>query len=154
MKVLVNQLRDPLHETTRKVRRNLLASSVMGLAVVKVGLVPEKISAFGVEFSESNQEALLLFLAGIVFYFLISFLAYLSSEYAAWKLALKSEEIEHHQARASFDETDLQSHKNFIDNIIRLNKSMKYGKAYLVFRVIIEVFIPIGLSVWSILILL
>tara|TARA_B100000780_G_C21014483_1_gene406360 strand:+ start:304 stop:522 length:219 start_codon:yes stop_codon:yes gene_type:complete len=66
---IIERLREPFNETTRKTRRNLLVSSLIGVAISKIGLVPEKISAFGIDFSKSNQSALLTLLIFIVSYF-------------------------------------------------------------------------------------
>lgn len=88
------RLREPLNETTRKVRRNLMAASVIGIVLTKVGLVPEKISAFGVEFTSSNQQALMTLLAVAIIYFAISFLVYVYSELTAWKIVIASKEIQ------------------------------------------------------------
>ncbi|MDO6446255.1 hypothetical protein Q4493_10775 [Colwellia sp. 1_MG-2023] len=51
-----------------------MAASVIGVVLTKVGLVPTKISAFGVEFSSSNQNALMLLLASAIGYFQLAFL--------------------------------------------------------------------------------
>jgi hypothetical protein len=70
---LETAIRDPLSEVTRKERRLLLGVSVLGLAMVKIGLVPQKISALGVEFSSVNQKTLLYLIALIVVYFFVCF---------------------------------------------------------------------------------
>ena len=89
-----DRLRDPLNETTRKVRRNLMAASVIGVVITKVGLVPSKISAFGVEFTSANQQALMSLLAAAIAYFAISFIVYVYSELTAWQVVLASKELE------------------------------------------------------------
>ena len=63
-------LHDPLSEVTRRERRMLLACTLLGVGVVKTGLVPTKIEALGVEFDKTNQQALLFLLALVVGYFL------------------------------------------------------------------------------------
>lgn len=88
------RLREPFHETTRKVRRNLLISSFLGVVATKVGLVPSKIAAFGVEFTASNQQSLLIFLAIIIGCFLASFIVYVYSEFSAWKVLLAAADFE------------------------------------------------------------
>lgn len=62
----IPSLSDPLSELTRKERRNLLIASTVGIAVAKIGIIPEKISALGIDFSSSNKGALLLLLIGVV----------------------------------------------------------------------------------------
>lgn len=76
---------DPMSETTRKERRALLGLSVLGVALVKVPLVPEKISALGVDFAPSNQRAFLAIYAFVVLYFLVAFAIYAFTDYVAWR---------------------------------------------------------------------
>ena len=61
-------VRDPLTEVTRKERRLLLGMCVLGIVLVKTGLVPTKISAFGIEFSHTDQKFILIILAFVVSY--------------------------------------------------------------------------------------
>ncbi|MBM9606244.1 hypothetical protein [Desulfopila inferna] len=87
------RLREPLNETTRRTRRNLLAAAVIGIVITKVGLVPSKISAFGIKFTQANQKSLLVLLSLIIIYFLIIFIVYVSSELVAWQIAFRSKEL-------------------------------------------------------------
>jgi hypothetical protein len=79
---------DPLSEVTRKERRNLLIFSVLSYAIFKTGLIPTKITALGVEFSSTDQTALLRVLAGLVAYFLLTFVVYGASDYLRRQLAV------------------------------------------------------------------
>lgn len=88
------RLREPLNETTRKARRNLMGAALLGVVITKVGLVPEKISAFGVEFTSANQQALLMLLIAAILYFAFSFVVYVYSELTAWQIVFTSKEIE------------------------------------------------------------
>lgn len=75
---------DPLTETTRKERRVLLGVSALGIALVKVPLVPTKFTALGLEFTSTNQAVLLTLYSLLVAYFLVGFLIYAFSDYVAW----------------------------------------------------------------------
>jgi hypothetical protein len=78
-------LRDPLSDVTRKERRLLLGMSVIGIAVVKTGLLPEKISALGIDFSETNQKSLLIVFSLVTIYFLAAFMIYAAfTKVAGW----------------------------------------------------------------------
>jgi len=57
-------------------RKFLLGLSVLGIGMVFTGLIPTEISALGITFGATDQQRLLLVLAGITFYFLIAFLIY------------------------------------------------------------------------------
>jgi hypothetical protein len=80
-------VKDPLSEVTRKERRVLLGFSIICYALVKAELVPTRISAFGIDFSEANQRALLHVLALVVGYLLIAFAVYAASDFVAWRIA-------------------------------------------------------------------
>lgn len=81
-------LDDVLREETRKERRNLLISNAVGIAIVKAGLIPKQISAFGVT-SDVNEQGLLIVLTGVTVYFLIAFLVYAYSDWVAHGYALR-----------------------------------------------------------------
>jgi hypothetical protein len=82
------RLRDPLSEVTRKERRALLGVSLLGVALVKAGLLPTEISALGVKLAAADQRMLALLLAVVCLYFLIAFLAYAASDFLAWQVSL------------------------------------------------------------------
>lgn len=73
-------LEDALTEETRKERRNLLIASTVGIAIVKTGLIPKEVSAFGVV-TDVNEKGLLWVLTGVTIYFLIAFLVYAYADY-------------------------------------------------------------------------
>lgn len=84
------RLSDPLKEITRKERRYLLGVSVLGIAIVKAGIVPTKLTTFGVEFEKVNQQWLLLVLGFVILYFLIAFIIYSTSDFIVWRLTFIS----------------------------------------------------------------
>lgn len=86
-------VRDPLTEVTRKERRALLGMSVLGIALVKTGFVPTKISALGIEFSQADQKSILTILAFVVIYFLVAFVVYATTDFLTWRLAFRSAAI-------------------------------------------------------------
>ena len=54
MQILIDELKNPLSDITRKTRSYLLISASTGLIIVKAGIILEKITALGITFSESN----------------------------------------------------------------------------------------------------
>ena len=78
-------LGDPLSDVARRERRNLLASSTIALLIVHVGLIPERISAFGIELSAPAQSALLLMLVAVVIYFMVAFVIYGFADFLVWR---------------------------------------------------------------------
>lgn len=82
------RVRDPLTPVTRKERLYLLAVSMIGIAMVRTGLVPSKIATFGIELDRPNRSALLFLLALVTIYFLVAFLIYAASDYLTRREAL------------------------------------------------------------------
>ena len=83
-------LQDPLQPVTRKERLYLLAVSTVGLFIEYTGLVPTKVSALGIEFGKTNQNALLYVLALIILYFLVAFILYATADFFARQAALRA----------------------------------------------------------------
>jgi len=88
------RLRDALSDVTRKERHFLLGMSLLGIALIKTGLVPSKISGLGIEFQGTDQRALLVIVAFIILYFLVAFIIYATSDYLAWRIAINNLAIE------------------------------------------------------------
>jgi hypothetical protein len=76
---------DPLSEVTRKTRLYLLAVSLIGVAMVRTGLVPTKIATFGIELEQPNRSALLFLIALVNLYFLAAFVIYALSDFRTWR---------------------------------------------------------------------
>jgi hypothetical protein len=83
-------VKDPLSEVTRKERRFLLGFSIICYALLRAELVPTRISAFGVDFSDANRQALLHVLALAMVYLLIAFAVYAASDFVSWRVAFYS----------------------------------------------------------------
>lgn len=83
-------VRDPLTAVTRKERLYLLAVSMIGVAMVRTGLVPTKVATFGIELDQPNRSSLLLLLALVTVYFLIAFIIYAAADFVARREALKA----------------------------------------------------------------
>jgi len=151
-----DRLREPLNETTRKSRRNLISVAFLGLVITKVGLIPEKISAFGLEFTTANQQALLSILFYTIIYFALSFLVYVYSELTAWKIVFTAKEIDElveAQKESTIEGVVFGESKTKIDLDIKVNKILRViyyrsNPIYLL-RLFVELGIPIILAVYS-----
>ncbi len=73
---------ETISESTRKVRKSLLAASLVGLSISMIDVSISKITIFGTEFKIGNFQAIPFVLGVIVLYFLITFIFYVLSEYA------------------------------------------------------------------------
>lgn len=80
-------VKDPLSDVTRKERRLLLGFSIICYALLRAELVPTRISAFGVDFSDANRQALLHVLALAMIYLLSAFTVYAASDFVSWRIA-------------------------------------------------------------------
>ena len=81
---MAGDIYDPLSDVTRKERRLLLAVSILAIGIVKTGLLPEKVSALGIEFSHADQKSLLGIFTIIIGYFLAAFVVYAAADWVAW----------------------------------------------------------------------
>jgi hypothetical protein len=57
---------------------------MVGIPILKTGLVPTKNTALGIEFGEDDQQTFLFLLGLVVVYFLAAFLIYAASDFLAW----------------------------------------------------------------------
>src|SRR5688572_11340160 len=80
-------LSDPLKAETRKARLYLLGLSMVGITIVRTGLVPQEIATLGITFGEANQQSLLVILSSVVLYFLVTFAVYGVSDFLYWRSA-------------------------------------------------------------------
>lgn len=80
---------DPLSQVTRTERKVLLGVSIAALVLVQAGIVPTRIAALGIEFSTSDQRAIVRVAAFVIAYFLISFFIYAMNDYIAWNTELR-----------------------------------------------------------------
>jgi uncharacterized membrane protein YeaQ/YmgE (transglycosylase-associated protein family) len=96
-------VRDPLSPVTRKERLYLLAVSVIGIAILRTGLVPSKIATFGIVLDKPDRNALLFLLALVTVYFLGAFIIYAASDYVTRREALVVAR-EREETRARYEE--------------------------------------------------
>ncbi len=142
------RLREPLNETTRKSRRNLLAASVIGVVIAKVGLVPSKISAFGIDFTAANQQSLILLLVFAIAYFGVTFVVYLYSELIAWQLVFRSEELKQLKEESQRKRSEINS-----DEELYLHDRARFtyiqARPAFFIRIFIELVIPVTFAVYT-----
>lgn len=81
------RVKDPLSDVTRKERRFLLALSMLGIILIKAGMIPTKLTTLGLEFCEADQNTLLVIMGFVNLYVLAAFIIYASSDFLAWRLA-------------------------------------------------------------------
>jgi hypothetical protein len=159
-------VKDPLSEITRKERRTLLAVSALGAIMVKANIVPQKISALGIDFGEINRTVLLRSLALVVGYFLIAFILYAISDFVAWRVSIQNylfelsakDELEAvskhgvpHEPVKNRAEEDALRRKALYE--YRLRRLGCWAKPVAFFRAAFDYLFPVVLAVYAIVLL-
>ena len=159
-------IKDPLSELSRKERKSLLLTSIIGIIISKAGLIPTKINALGIEFKETDQNILLLIVISLILYFLIAFIMYSSSDFLAWRLSFLDvikdktirmilEDIERKSTQGTMvniTERDKQKAESIAsDELLRKHKIIfSLIKPTSFIRAIFEFIIPIVIGIFSI----
>lgn len=74
-----------LADDTKKQRKYLLGFSLLIIAITWIGIVPTKLTALGIEFTQVEQRILLMILGLINFYYFTGFIIYGIKDYYIWK---------------------------------------------------------------------
>ena len=155
---------DPLSDTTRKERTALLGLSMLGIALVKVPLVPEKIAFLGVEFGRIQQATFARLFALVVIYYLLAFGIYAFTDYVAWRRreVINLSEYEHQrkarQASATVDMDEvLGTKRELLGREVRSSNPVYRGFAgyWLAFkaaraRAAFEFLLPLAVAAYSV----
>lgn len=150
---------DALNETTRKERRNLLATSLIGIIMVKTRFLPSKISALGLEFTSADQSTIILIMAIITTYFIIAFIIYSISDILSW--LLKYQLVTTKPERDKSNPQQIMTLANTLisnnDNIVDEIDISKYGrklsilsKPVSLIRISFDIILPIFIGCYAI----
>lgn len=133
----------------------LLGVSMLGVALVKTGLVSTKISALGVEFDKTNQQALLGILALVTLYFVVAFLIYAAADFLAWRRALRAYRIERMREHAKLKRELTEEY--FREEEALLLRASSGSQALFVLagpvsilRALFEFVLPIGVGIYAV----
>jgi len=85
-------LAEPLREATRKLRRAVLGLSALVVAAVWAGLLPQRISVLGIDFTSLESSKLLALTAILLLFFLFEFTIYALSDLQTFLLQLEESE--------------------------------------------------------------
>ena len=157
-------LRDPLGDVTRKERRLLMGISMIGIALVKTGLLPEKISTLGIEFSQTNQKSLLVVFSFVTIYFLVAFTIYAAADFIAWRsvfyAALREARSKEQEQRNLTDPNDAILGKpldcidrHFEQQMLRGRFLLLFKQPVMFIRAIFEFILPIVVGLCAIVLL-
>jgi len=146
-------LRDPLSEVTRTERVYLLGTSVVGIAILKTGLIPTRITALGIEFERANQELFLLLLGLVVLYFLVAFVIYAASDFLAWwegyqaALAEISLSVTHEEMIERVAQRTEESEEG--ETLASLRRTRRTGLAVATVRALLEYLLPVLVGAYA-----
>ncbi|NLQ18260.1 hypothetical protein HGG82_11580 [Marinomonas sp. M1K-6] len=146
MSVLAERLKEPFTETTRKVRNHLMAAGTIGVLVADVGIIPSKISALGIEFTNIEQSNLLKLLLAIMIYYIVTFSIYSLSELSSSKLSESENNFEN-----IGEKIKTRGLINFLDSEIGEKHDFQNTKSSLlrVFRSLYEIAVPLVWGLYS-----
>ena len=146
------RVKDPLSETTRKERRSLLGISAVGIVIVRIGLIPEKISALGIEFTTHNQQAFLHFLAFIVLFYTLAFIIYAASDFITWRLSFVSElRTMLNQKRENLEKDSTMFPPSEVEMLQRLEAKWNLlSTTTSAFRTVFEFIVPLIVAAYSV----
>jgi hypothetical protein len=137
---------DPLAEVTRKERKSLLVVSAVAIVIAKTGLVPSKISALGIEFTQADKTALLRVLAAVVAYFVVAFLVYASSDFVWWRISIQAAQTEWWDW---YRYTYNHKRQEGASGTFRLTRTFLYGPSA-VLRPIFDFVVPLAIAGYAI----
>ena len=112
--IIVKRQEQWLGEASRRERHALLVASAIGLTMASTGLLPTKISALGIDFSISDQAAMLKLLAAAILYLLLAFSAHSYADYMEWLTAFQA-------ARRSTKIADIDNEKTDEEHMRSIN---------------------------------
>jgi hypothetical protein len=160
-----------LREETRKQRRNLDIVAVLAGLVVFLNLVPNRISAVGVDFGHTRKHTFLILLLAFDLWFLIVFATYAAGDLARLYMSLEQEGREAQllaeqeeprtelirdrlmRAREAPDEEVEQIAADIFAQIGQLSVERLRGRTYEAIRrigrmrLVVDIFIPIVLGI-------
>jgi hypothetical protein len=141
-------VRDPLSDVTRKERRALLGISALGAVMVKANILPQKISALGIDFGEINKTVLLRSIALLATFFLVAFFVYAVSDFLAWRIAIQTSLLE--SSKKAKEKQDDLSNSVYTHRLVRLGS---ISKRISFLRAILEFVFPICFAIYAIFVL-
>lgn len=146
----------PLGDLARKKGRNLLILSLVSLAIIKAGMVPQQVAAFGIDFDSADQSLLLAVLLVILVYSFLGFVIYGTFDFMDNRAALYDQKLREHSeklAQKSLEPTkenlaaSVSSPVRYYLN--RRDKHWLYRPLFFI-RVLYDCFLPISAGLYSI----
>lgn len=148
LSIISERLKQPLSETSRASKKNLLLIGFISLLVTKLGLMPTQISMLGVTLEQANQTAILLLLIGATIYFLAVFLVTIASDLIAWHLLFAEEHGNMLMNLKDFDISDI-SRDSVLEQMRLETKLENRSKTVFIVRLVTDLILPIVFSLYG-----
>lgn len=149
-------LKDPLGDVTRKERRNLLCVSIIVISIVRIGLVPTRITSLGIELTKPETTAFLWMLGSITVYFFLTYLIYALSDYLHWTIAwydVKWDEISKQADNVKSTEHDLKGRTTVVFYLTDGDRFTFFAQMTSLVRVLFDYFLPITIALIALILL-
>ncbi len=146
--IIAERLKIPLGAVAIANRKQLLLFSVLGIIVTVVGVMPAKIAMLGIEFDTSNQQAFLVLLTLSVVYYLISFVVSMLSDLMSWKVLFTLNKEKLLMNLNDFDISHL-TRAQVLEQMKLENSTINQSKLLFSVRILVDVVVPITLSLFS-----
>jgi hypothetical protein len=137
--ILDTRLSESLSPAASQARKQLLIASAIGIAIATMKIVPNKISALGIEFNEINKTSFIYLMAATCCYLALSFITYATTDYLQWRSSVKQNYLAY-GIRASMAGIGYKS-------------NMAHGLASKL-RVLVDYFLPLVISAISVYLLI
>jgi hypothetical protein len=149
----VEFLVDQLSPITRAERRNLLLASIIGVLVGKAGLIPTKISEFGITLSSPDQGTFVVVVFCTVIYFLCAFVIYGAADFFIWRKKYQDylEHVDTYMERWS--EQDQHNYEECHSRVPEIAWLYQRAKSVAFVRVFFEYALPIFTGLYSAIVL-
>ena len=144
----IELVKDPLSVVARNERRSLLGVGVLAL-VMSAGIIPTKISALGIEFSNYVQSDLIFIFILVNVYYLVAFFVYGVSDFIAWRVRLIESLVKAYKEKELMSEQQFDIHKRiYSDPITSKYQSLAFGGS--IVRALLEFLLPLAFSLFAI----
>lgn len=142
-------LGDPLSQISRIERRNLLVASTIGLLVGHVGLVPNHISALGLDFNTPSQNAFLVLLSLVIIYMTVAFSIYSTADYFIWRKRYYDHLVNQHYEYSNWTEEDQDAYDDLRKSVAPIHWYWQKAPVVAWLRIIFEFALPIVVGLYT-----
>lgn len=142
-------LADPLSSICRLERKNLLIANMIGILIVKVGLIPTQISTLGIILSFKEQNAFIFIIAGIIVYFSCAFIIYAINDFLIWLRKYQDYLISVVTYKENYSQEDEYEYRQQINETPKIDSLYKLSKPSAYLRVAFDFILPITFSLYT-----